>query len=536
MKHPENPALLAAVIADAEDDAPRLVYADWLEEHGDPDRAAFIRNQCALFDKSPGDPDYVDLTERRPEVSAALWRRQLGPQLPEAVGFHDNIWVERDDTDASYHRGFPYFTREPDVEGEVGARHARAFRDAWPEVIATTTLRGLVCFGGFERHLAEILSSPAAAHLSALSAPNDTAGTVDAILASPAAGALRWLDLTYLTSAADVDRLARTRGLTRMLRLEVSWLECPPAALRRLTAADWFAGLRRITTRLRGENEAAGVADLARLPELHTLELEGVTAEGMAAFAGRGRFPALGRLFVQAGRLRGAGAAALGRARLPKLAALELVGCGLRNNAVTVLRASGLLEPLRVLSLANNMIGDKGVAALADGPWPRRLRVLRLGHNDFGKRGLATLARPGAFPELTTLDLSASLNHEATPEDVTRFLTELGLPRLRHLSLLRCRVDDAGVKALAANPTLANLTSLDLGSCPAGRAGAKALFESANLRRLVTLKLSYSRMGKAVEMLKDPALLPNLRECWVPERLPDKLKERLEAARNVAFI
>jgi uncharacterized protein (TIGR02996 family) len=34
--YPINPALEAAVIANAEDDTPRLVYADWLDENGNP--------------------------------------------------------------------------------------------------------------------------------------------------------------------------------------------------------------------------------------------------------------------------------------------------------------------------------------------------------------------------------------------------------------------------------------------------------------------------------------------------------------------
>jgi uncharacterized protein (TIGR02996 family) len=32
-------ALLTGILADPDDDARRLVYADWLEEHGDADRA-----------------------------------------------------------------------------------------------------------------------------------------------------------------------------------------------------------------------------------------------------------------------------------------------------------------------------------------------------------------------------------------------------------------------------------------------------------------------------------------------------------------
>jgi uncharacterized protein (TIGR02996 family) len=39
-------AFLADVLAEPSDDAPRLIYADWLEDAGDPDRAEFIRLQC----------------------------------------------------------------------------------------------------------------------------------------------------------------------------------------------------------------------------------------------------------------------------------------------------------------------------------------------------------------------------------------------------------------------------------------------------------------------------------------------------------
>ncbi len=44
----EHDALLAAVLADPEDDLPRLVYADWLEENGQGELAEFIRVQCEM--------------------------------------------------------------------------------------------------------------------------------------------------------------------------------------------------------------------------------------------------------------------------------------------------------------------------------------------------------------------------------------------------------------------------------------------------------------------------------------------------------
>ncbi|MDB5312473.1 MAG: hypothetical protein JWO38_6675 [Gemmataceae bacterium] len=48
MDHPDWAAFLAAIVAAPDDDTPRLVAADWLDEHGDGDRAAFIRVQVDL--------------------------------------------------------------------------------------------------------------------------------------------------------------------------------------------------------------------------------------------------------------------------------------------------------------------------------------------------------------------------------------------------------------------------------------------------------------------------------------------------------
>jgi uncharacterized protein (TIGR02996 family) len=52
-------AFLQDIAAKPADDAPRLIYADWLDEHGGPAeaaRAAFIRAQCRLAQTSVADP------------------------------------------------------------------------------------------------------------------------------------------------------------------------------------------------------------------------------------------------------------------------------------------------------------------------------------------------------------------------------------------------------------------------------------------------------------------------------------------------
>src|SRR5436190_13556603 len=49
----DEQALLRSICAEPDDDAPRLVYADWLEERGDP-RADYIRAECLLAQHAAG--------------------------------------------------------------------------------------------------------------------------------------------------------------------------------------------------------------------------------------------------------------------------------------------------------------------------------------------------------------------------------------------------------------------------------------------------------------------------------------------------
>jgi uncharacterized protein (TIGR02996 family) len=44
----DREALLAAILREPDEDMPRLAFADWLDENGEPERAEFIRVQCRL--------------------------------------------------------------------------------------------------------------------------------------------------------------------------------------------------------------------------------------------------------------------------------------------------------------------------------------------------------------------------------------------------------------------------------------------------------------------------------------------------------
>src|SRR5262245_13568791 len=74
-------AFLDAILADPDADAPRLVFADWLQENGRPERAEFIRLQIELANLDVTEPRYFRLRRREQELlnaHRAEWLRPFG--------------------------------------------------------------------------------------------------------------------------------------------------------------------------------------------------------------------------------------------------------------------------------------------------------------------------------------------------------------------------------------------------------------------------------------------------------------------------
>jgi len=88
-------AFLSDIIEHPDDDAPRLIYADWLDDNDDPTRAEFIRVQCALAAAEPDAPGREALEARERELLGKHWQRWLAP-LP--------AWVRA--RKMSFQRGF----------------------------------------------------------------------------------------------------------------------------------------------------------------------------------------------------------------------------------------------------------------------------------------------------------------------------------------------------------------------------------------------------------------------------------------------
>lgn len=79
----DGEALLAAVRADPEDDTARLVFADWMEEHGAADTAAYIRSEIAAYRAG------------RTEIQwdrVGMWGSVRG--LPHVLRVSNHVWLE----------------------------------------------------------------------------------------------------------------------------------------------------------------------------------------------------------------------------------------------------------------------------------------------------------------------------------------------------------------------------------------------------------------------------------------------------------
>jgi uncharacterized protein (TIGR02996 family) len=88
MTHDE--AFLQAIIENPNDDTLRLIYADWLEERGDP-RGAFLRLYAALRSAAPDHVDRVPAEHELGRLREGIdpgWLAAVAPELITRATFH----------------------------------------------------------------------------------------------------------------------------------------------------------------------------------------------------------------------------------------------------------------------------------------------------------------------------------------------------------------------------------------------------------------------------------------------------------------
>jgi uncharacterized protein (TIGR02996 family) len=144
----DEEALLQAIWAEPDDDAPRMVYSDWLEENGQPERAEFIRIQIELASLTRPSPRRQRLFKRERDLLTlhrAEWLMPLcDPALPwqfhrgmaERLGNTGLFQSERNSTDWFYeYVGFSVDGTVQTVSAETSPRIvSQWFHDRRPYV------------------------------------------------------------------------------------------------------------------------------------------------------------------------------------------------------------------------------------------------------------------------------------------------------------------------------------------------------------------------------------------------------------------
>lgn len=361
----EAEAFLQRIRAYPDDDTQRLIFADWLDEEGDP-RGRFIRVQLALAHLPEGDRARPALLAEERELQAAHRERWEAPFRGLVSG-------------PVFRRGF---VDEVKVEAKQFLRHAH-------EIFDTAPVRHvhLLDVGG---SLPAVLQCPYLSRLSALTVYAQHAGEplARAVARSPYLTGLRALHLGRNRFGDDAaEQLAASLNLTSLEELDLSENEIGETGAHALAASPRLANLKRLELR---ENRLgpAGAEALAGSDRLGALQRLGLSDNDIGA----PRLLSLPRAYN------------LLNVPVLDLATNDLTFTGLQ----AVLTRPPSAPPVRLeeLHLGSNMLNDAGAAVLAHSPHLANLTALTLPNCNIGDEGLRALAHSPHLNRVRLLDLS----------------------------------------------------------------------------------------------------------------------------------
>ncbi len=390
----ESSALLRLVIENPEDDTPRLVYADWLEENGREDRAEFIRLQCQIARLAETEAEQIDLAERE----SAL------------MGSHRTNWL---------------------AEVPAWSRGGAEFRRGFVEVIEAST-RAFLRNGRALFRRAPVLSVQ-------LNLVED--GPLAELAAFEPLANVRELGLTYEDISDTTWQAFLESGLLaglRELTLISGLYQSDPAPTHGLRNSTSLAGLQKLSFsgRFFGDEALEAIAYSDVRPELRELEFHGEAFSG-AGYVSMLRSPMSNRLHSlrwdfpeqalepaldaivdsQVHSLRSLAITSTqhlglehceGLAGWPGLRSvrrLDLSSCRLNLEHIEALARSAHLQNLEWLALTGNPIGTDGLITLARCEHLENLRYLRMRGCGIEPKTWEHLANPGQLPSLRVLDL-----------------------------------------------------------------------------------------------------------------------------------
>jgi uncharacterized protein (TIGR02996 family) len=459
---------LAQIVAQPEEDTPRLIYADWLDEEGDVARAEFIRVQTERARLPAWDARQVKLRLRE----HALLKQHEGPWKAEL----------------------------PDVEGVKWGEFRRGF-------VATAAFASFVGFG--ERMSACHAVTPIEAATVHWPRQSEAVKNI-----APIPG-LRELSITaQVVDYGDVQRLADAPLLSTLRVLNLYKCSIGGDSFRRLVASPHVGNL----TTLRAPGNAIGAAAVSALfatkslKSLTELDLSETGSYGRTRLYGRYRedrvleavdlralagWPGMARLRVLtlSGNSVGRdGLQALLRSRhAVGLKALTLRGNGLDGQAMQEFGAARPELQLDVLDLGDNLLRDLGPADLALAACLKELKVLELDRCEIALSGARWLVNAPFRASLRCLNVS---HNTFGPEGLFRLL-EKKPPFLHTLQMVDNDLGDEGAAHLAESPNTNALLDVNFAQNKLGDAAAKYLGKTKHLKGLLILRLNNNSFTQA---------------------------------------
>jgi uncharacterized protein (TIGR02996 family) len=432
-------ALLQEILANPEDDAPRLAYAARLAKEGDATRAKFIRLQVEVAPHVPpgighflmwyhpyAEPHYRALELLR--VHGERW----GKDLPR--------WVKW----SVYERGF---VANIACKASDWLRHGA-------ELVRRVPLQRLYLIHT-GRRLAEVAACPALEHLVELGLDGNR------------------LDLDGLRA------LVESPHLPRLTKLKLSRNKLPPEAGDILAASRWprLAELDLADNQL-GDAGVEALVKARQLGQLVRLNLGSnrIRDGGAQALAAARSLPALQDLSLDRNRIRGGLAALLGSACLPALRRLVLSDNRAGGGALRSLARAGAVVRQGALILDGNLLDARAAEALAAWPGLAGVTQLDLNFNDLGDAGAAALAASPHLAGLTQLGQSGNGIGDAGARALA---ASPHLAGLTSLWLCRNKMTAAGLRALVESPHLGRVNELavEMNEGPLDEALIRALMD-----------------------------------------------------------
>jgi uncharacterized protein (TIGR02996 family) len=417
--------LLQGVLDRPDDEATRLVCADWLQDNGEETWAEFIRVQCALASMTGTEgPRLTELAQREKELwtaQGATWCASLPKWARPKVYFR---------------RGFPAILSSTQTQW-IGARSLLQHAPIQALEVQRFDPKKLVGFAATP-HLAGVR------RVRVLAYPHrDRVEIIRELSRSACAPGLCLLDLhrggCAVGSTAGDDLAVALAGstLTGLECLSLSYSEIGPDGLAQLAASPVVSRLRKLDLNNNQVGDAgvqalAGSARLANLTALSLVHCE-VTDAGVAALAQSPHLSNLTHLNLWGYEFTAASAEAIASSPyLRKLTALTFHFGGLGPAGARALAGAANLSRLTYLNLFGSVIGDEGFQALVESPYLMGLRTLEVGSNELTEAGLRRLDQAPGRPALERLGLCATPGVEAM---VKKLKKSAHLPNLRDVAI-----------------------------------------------------------------------------------------------------